>query len=67
MIVNRLRASIAQYREVIAAEADGYKEFLPKVPTPMKHFTTTPWKRFFASTPSIQHRCFMRRAGRVTN
>ncbi len=38
-IVAELRSSIEKYKDVRVAEADGYKEFAPNVPSPMKHFT----------------------------
>ena len=38
-IVAKLRPALEKYRDVKAAEADGYKEFAPNVPSPMKHFT----------------------------
>ena len=41
-IVAKLRPAIEKYRDVKAAEADGYKEFAPNVPSPIKHFTN--WK-----------------------
>jgi hypothetical protein len=40
--VAKLRPAIETYRDVKAAEADGYKEFALNVPSPMKHFTN--WK-----------------------
>ena len=41
-IVAKLSPTIEKYRDVKVAEADGYKEFAPNVPSPMKHFTN--WK-----------------------
>jgi len=41
-IVAKLRPAIEKYRDVKVAKADGYKEFAPNVPSPMKHFTN--WK-----------------------
>lgn len=38
-IVTVLRASIAKYRDVNAALADGFKPFLPNVPQDVYHFT----------------------------
>ncbi len=38
-IVQELRDAIGKYQDVSAAEQDGFKEFLPNVPSPMKHFT----------------------------
>ncbi len=38
-IVNELRNAIEKYQDVSLAEQDGFKEFLPNVPSPMKHFT----------------------------
>jgi hypothetical protein len=37
--VSELRAAIQRYRDVHAAEADGYRIFLPNVPQPVYHFT----------------------------
>ena len=37
--VTELRAAIGKYRDVHAAEADGYRIFLPDVPQPVYHFT----------------------------
>ncbi len=34
-----LRSAIEKYKDVRVAEADGFKEHNPNVPTPMKHFT----------------------------
>ncbi len=39
-IVEELRSAIEKYQDVSAAERDGFKEFLPNVPSPMKHFTS---------------------------
>jgi len=38
-IVARLRPAIDRYRDCRAAEADGYRIFLPRVPQKMYHFT----------------------------
>ncbi len=39
-IVRELRDAIEKYQDVSVAEQDGFKEFLPNVPSPMKHFTS---------------------------
>lgn len=41
--VRELRAAIEKYRDVHAAEADGYRIFLPRVPQPVYHFTNWAW------------------------
>ena len=38
-IVQQLRRALEKYKDYRAAEEDGFQEFLPNVPTPMKHFT----------------------------
>lgn len=38
-IVQQLRRTLEKYRDYRAAQEDGFKEFMPNVPTPMKHFT----------------------------
>jgi hypothetical protein len=38
-IVKQLRAAIEKYQDVEVAKRDGFREFAPNVPSPMKHFT----------------------------
>ncbi len=38
-IVKQLRAAIEKYQDVDVARRDGFREFAPNVPSPMKHFT----------------------------
>ncbi len=39
-VVAQLQAATARYRDVRAAEADGFRQFLPGVPQPVYHFTS---------------------------
>lgn len=38
-VVQELRTTLAKYQDYRAAEADGFKEFMPNIPAPMRHFT----------------------------
>jgi hypothetical protein len=38
-LVSTIRRALGKYRDVAAARADGYEEFLPNVPQPVYHFT----------------------------
>src|SRR5438128_486098 len=38
-VVDKARASLEKYKDVKAAEADGFEIFLPQVKQPMYHFT----------------------------
>ena len=38
-IVQELRRTLEKYKDYRAAEEDGFKEFMPNVPAPMRHFT----------------------------
>ena len=38
-IVKQLRSAIEKYQDVDVARRDGFKEFLPNAPAPMRHFT----------------------------
>ncbi len=39
-LVNTIRRTLAKYRDVAVARADGYEQFLPSVPQPVYHFTS---------------------------
>src|SRR5262245_25986986 len=38
-----MRRELAKYRDVKVAEADGFRQFLPRVPAPVLHFTKFRW------------------------
>jgi len=38
-VVQELRRVLEKYKDYRAAEADGFQEFMPNVPAPMRHFT----------------------------
>jgi hypothetical protein len=42
-LVRSMRAELARFRDVHAAEAAGFEQFLPNVPQPVYHFTNWRW------------------------
>jgi hypothetical protein len=42
-VLATMRRELAKYRDVHAAEADGFRQFLPGVPAPVLHFTNFRW------------------------
>jgi hypothetical protein len=42
-LVRQIRAALEKYRDVRAAEADGFRQFLPGVKQPIYHFTNRRW------------------------
>ncbi|HEV2751773.1 MAG TPA: hypothetical protein VGV12_14720 [Gemmatimonadales bacterium] len=42
-LVRQIRAALDRYRDVRAAEADGFRQFLPNVKQPVYHFTNRRW------------------------
>ena len=54
-IVDAARASLEKYKDVKAAEADGFKIFLPQVKQPMYHFTNYQYAMEAAWTFNPEH------------
>ncbi len=57
-LVREMRVALDRYRDVRAAEADGFRQFLPNVKQPVYHFTNRRWAlaelfRFDATKPKI--------------
>ena len=42
-LVRQMRAALERYRDVRAAQADGFRQFLPNVKQPVYHFTNRRW------------------------
>jgi hypothetical protein len=42
-LVRQIRAALDRYRDIRAAEADGFRQFLPGVKQPTYHFTNRRW------------------------
>ena len=42
-LVQQIRAALERYRDVRAAQADGFRQFLPNVKQPVYHFTNRRW------------------------
>ncbi len=56
-LVARMRTTLARYRDAGAAEADGFRKFLPGVKQPIYHFTSWRWallaaRRFDPTRPT---------------
>jgi len=56
-LVAQMRTTLARYRDVGAAEADGFRKFLPGVKQPIYHFTSWRWalratRRFDPTRPT---------------
>jgi len=56
-LVAQMRTALARYRDVRAAEADGFRRFLPGVKQPIYHFTSWRWalratRRFDPTKPT---------------
>ena len=56
-LVGEMRVALDRYRDVRAAEADGFRQFLPNVKQPVYHFTNRRWAlaelfRFDATKPT---------------
>src|SRR2546427_2586214 len=56
-LVRQIRVALDRYRDVRAAEADGFRQFLPTVKQPIYHFTNRRWAlaevfRFDAAKPT---------------
>jgi len=56
-LVAQLRTALARYRDVRAAQADGFRKFLPGVQQPIYHFTSWRWalsatRRFDPTRPT---------------